>query len=115
MRIELLLRDRGKDRREVQMNQESECHASMTFPRKVQANRGRSYDVRFLDGFLDASDDHLATLLDSRRALLVTTPTVARLYGPRLDKQLKISNISVLTLVCNERHKTLDQCKRTVS
>jgi 3-dehydroquinate synthetase/predicted NBD/HSP70 family sugar kinase len=83
----------------------------MTFPRKVQANRGRSYDVRFLDGFLDASDDHLATLLDSRRALLVTTPTVARLYGPRLDKQLKISNISVLTLVCNERHKTLDQVK----
>jgi 3-dehydroquinate synthetase/predicted NBD/HSP70 family sugar kinase len=96
------------------MKQESEYQANTMFARRVQANCSRSYDVRFLDGFLDASEELLATLLGSRRALLVTTPTVAKLYRPRLDRQLKLLNIPVLILACNERHKTLDQVKRVI-
>src|SRR5262245_55363956 len=112
MPVELLLRNRGKDGRGIQMNQSSECHAHMSYVRKVQASFGRSYNVRFLDNLFDSSENHLASLLNSRRALLVTTPTVARLYGPRLDEQLKSLNIPVLTLACNERRKTLDQVRR---
>jgi 2-epi-5-epi-valiolone synthase len=94
------------------MKQESEYNANMPFARTVPANSGRSYDVRFIDGLLESSEEHLASLLRSRRALLVTTPTVAKLYGSKLERQLKILNIPVLILACNERHKTLDQVKR---
>jgi 3-dehydroquinate synthetase/predicted NBD/HSP70 family sugar kinase len=93
------------------MNQRSECHTNTTFARKVQASSGRSYDVRFQDGLLDSSEQ-LASLLGSRKALLVTTPTVATLYRSELERQLKILNIPVLILACNERRKTLDQVKR---
>ena len=96
------------------MTQESEHHAHTMFARRVQANCGRSYEVRLLEGFLDASEEPLKTLLGSRRALLVTTPTVAKLYRPRLNRQLKLLNIPVLILECNERHKTLDQVKRVI-
>lgn len=74
----------------------------------------KRYDVVFLDGLLNPHQPYLADLLANRRALLVTTPTVARLYGAQLRALIdsQALDLSVLELTCTERDKNLDLVSR---
>jgi 3-dehydroquinate synthase len=66
--------------------------------------------VFLLKGLLDPATPALAKVVGCRRALLVTTPTVARLYGDRLASQISAHglDISILKLACTEQSKSLD-------
>jgi 2-epi-5-epi-valiolone synthase len=68
------------------------------------------YDIALLKGLLNPSVPVLADLVGTRRALLVTTPTVAQLYGASLAAYIDASglDISVLELACTEQSKSLD-------
>jgi 3-dehydroquinate synthase len=70
--------------------------------------------VVFLEGLLGPSVRFLAERLGGRRALLVTTPTVARLYGRELVAQLgaRGADLSVLELACTEQGKCVDLVSR---
>ena len=80
----------------------------------------KDYDVVFLDGLLNSSVAVLADLLGSRQALLVTTPTVARLYGAALNALIDAQSldVAVFELACTEQTKNLDLvsqvCNRAV-
>jgi 3-dehydroquinate synthase len=69
----------------------------------------RSYDVEIVHGLLDPTNETLARRLDGRRALVVTTPSVARLYGDRLREYIAHHRLDagVLTLECSENEKSL--------
>lgn len=75
--------------------------------REVSADRLQKYRVRLLGRL--ALAPALATLLRGRRALLVTTPTVERLYGESLRQALLASDQRVehLVLPCTESTKSL--------
>jgi 3-dehydroquinate synthase len=75
-----------------------------------QCESAKSYGVFLLEGLLDPATPLLGDLLDGRRALLVTTPTVARLYGPELARHLGARglDVSLFVLGCTEQSKSLD-------
>jgi 2-epi-5-epi-valiolone synthase len=77
----------------------------------------KDYDVVFLEGLLNPSLPFFRDLLGGRRALLVTTPTVARLYGPGLIAQVEAHalDLSILELACTEQSKSLDLVSQVCS
>jgi 3-dehydroquinate synthetase len=77
----------------------------------VCANHRRHYQVTLNENLLQTGIYQLADKIGSRQALIVTTPTVSRLYGSVLQKQLRSVGCSapLLVLRCTERSKTMRQ------
>jgi 3-dehydroquinate synthase len=75
------------------------------------------YNVIFHEGLLGPAVHLLADLVRGRRALLVTTPTVARLYGPQLRAQIGAHalDVSIFELACTEQNKGLDLVSQVCS
>ncbi len=75
------------------------------------ARQARRYPVYLVEDLLGSGHLFLASLIGSSRALIVTTPTVARLYARRLYEQIKVDNdtLEFLVLECTEQTKVLDQ------
>src|SRR5258706_2464800 len=73
----------------------------------------RDYTVSSSERLLEPSSSLLVDRLLDRRALVVTTPTVARLYGERLDALVSRHHLSVKTMVlpCSERGKSLERVR----
>jgi 3-dehydroquinate synthetase len=80
----------------------------------VAANRERSYSVRLAPGISGGNVAELAQAIGARKSLLVTTPTVARLYANDVATRLIQSglDVSVVILECTERSKTLLEVER---
>jgi 3-dehydroquinate synthase len=80
-----------------------------TFCRLVSANRERSYCVRLAPGISTGDVSELVRSVDGRKSLLVTTPTVARLYAHEIARRLTESgvDVSMAILECTEQSKTL--------
>ena len=80
------------------------------FLRTVSASQHRSYRVHLTDDLLGKNLNALSKHLQGRRSLLVTTPTVAELYGLELQEKLKSLSIDVscLTLDVDEETKSIE-------
>jgi len=85
-----------------------------TLCRLVSANRERSYLVRLAPGISAGHVNGLVQAIDGRKSLLVTTPTVARLYANRIAKKLIESgvDVSMVILECSEQSKTLVEVEK---
>ncbi|MGD9723371.1 MAG: sedoheptulose 7-phosphate cyclase [Pirellulales bacterium] len=70
-----------------------------------------AYDVCLVEDLLGANSYLLARRLTQRRALVVTTPTVDRIYGGRLRNALTAWELDadVLVMPCDEASKTADK------
>src|SRR5512140_34468 len=78
---------------------------------RCEARRG--YRVRLCDSLLDASSGTLAEALADRKAIVVTTPTVDRLYGAALRGALKGTSVaSTLVLDLREESKSLQSVEQ---
>src|SRR5262249_19221183 len=80
------------------------------YPMELQCRLDRQFEVSLFENFSTHSlATHLAEFIGHQRTLLVTTPTVARLYGETLRDILTSRNIdvSLQTLAITEDHKTL--------
>jgi 3-dehydroquinate synthase len=75
----------------------------------MPSSRAGHYCVVVGDGLLSPRSPVIASALGGQRALLVTTPTVARLYAASFDALAREQQISYDTLIlaCDEAHKTL--------
>ena len=75
----------------------------------ICANRQRHYRVTLNENLSQTGMRQLAENIGSRQALIVTTPTVSRLYGSALQRELELVGCSVpmLVLKCTERSKTM--------
>jgi 3-dehydroquinate synthetase len=82
--------------------------------RLVPANRERSYLVRLAPGISAGNVSELVRAIDGRKSLLVTTPTVARLYTNDIARRLVQSgvDVSTVTLECAEQSKTLIEVEK---
>jgi 3-dehydroquinate synthase len=84
--------------------------------RHLATTLDRSYDVILTRGLLDSEcrGPRLPDALVPRVALLVTTPTVMRLYGHPVAQALREAGFDLDTLVlpCTERTKTVKQVMR---
>ncbi len=80
----------------------------------VSADLHRNYTVNLTENLLESGVQKLAECIGSRSGLLVTTPTVARLYGVELQRMLKSIGVSVpMVLVrCAEHSKTMRQVEQ---
>src|SRR5579871_2760881 len=85
-----------------------------SFKCTVESAVRRSYDVSLINCFSDAGIQSIAHRLRQRRAMLVTTPTVAGLYGEKLLSRLQSCglDISGFVLHCDESSKTLPTAER---
>jgi len=72
---------------------------------RVNAARGETYDVVLVED-TDRIASSLLAMLEGKRALLVTTPTVARLYGDVLYEQLRNLGGDVSFMVIPARELT---------
>jgi 3-dehydroquinate synthase len=74
----------------------------------------KSYRIALLTGLLDSSSQIVGDLLGNRRALLVTTPTVAALYANRLAENLleQGRDVALMELACTEQNKSLEMAAR---
>ncbi|MCB9764504.1 MAG: 2-epi-5-epi-valiolone synthase [Alphaproteobacteria bacterium] len=83
------------------------------FLRSVQADRGARYDVHMVGGGLGGLAVALLDALKHKDALLVTTPTVAELYGQQLRAVLQGMgrDLPMLVLPCREaqQQKSLEK------
>src|SRR5215813_3148988 len=79
--------------------------------RNVVANRDRSYIVSICPGISEGNIETIKAAIGSRKALLVTTPTVSRLYANTIVSRLieAGTDVSVLVLSCSERSKVLSE------
>jgi 2-epi-5-epi-valiolone synthase len=87
---------------------------AVTSYRLVSANCERSYCVRLAPGISSGNVAELVRAIDGRKCLLVSTPTVARLYAHNLTKRLMESgvDVSMVILECTEQSKTLAEVER---
>lgn len=70
--------------------------------------RSQWYDVQVVPGLLERDPNPLLTAIGSRRALVVTTPTVERLYGPVLRRLVGTAgDVTVHVMVSGEQAKTM--------
>lgn len=75
----------------------------------MAALRERAYDVSLVEALVDSGFGALRDWLDARPALIVTTPTVHRLYGDALRDAFRgREQAPMLTLHCSELDKSLD-------
>jgi 2-epi-5-epi-valiolone synthase len=81
---------------------------------RMRSHRRHAYEVTLVDGLLDRSFRELARRLQGRTGLLVTTPTVARLYGRALSERLisRGLHFPLLVLEAGEANKGLAQVER---
>ncbi|MEM7315571.1 MAG: hypothetical protein AAF497_20725, partial [Planctomycetota bacterium] len=83
--------------------------SSQTRVRRVRADRHRSYEVHLVDGLLDERLSELTDRIQNRQSLLVTTPTVAKLYGQSMHAKLAESvDVSLFVLPAKEDTKHMD-------
>lgn len=78
----------------------------------ARAERKSRQDVVLDDAELEQALTPLQTWTDGRAALIVTTPTVHRLYGRAIAAALCGRNTAVLVLDCDESTKNLAQVER---
>ncbi len=80
----------------------------------ICADLQRQYEVSLSEDLLGDGLSSLAGRIGRRPALIVTTPTVARVYGTKLQRGLKSNGLSVPMLVLRggERCKTMNQVER---
>jgi 3-dehydroquinate synthase len=71
----------------------------------LQCEARRGYRVRICDSLLDPGTSTLAEALGERKVIVVTTPTVYRLYGPALRGALKSAPVAA-TIVLDVREET---------
>jgi 3-dehydroquinate synthetase len=85
-----------------------------TLCRPVSANRERSYVVRLAPGTSAGNVAELANAIGGRKSLLVTTPSVARLYANNIARRLIQSGVvlSMVILECAEQSKTLVEVEK---
>src|SRR5919205_3636218 len=76
----------------------------------MRSNRIKSYDVYLSDKVLDPDNSLLLDVIGNRQTLLVTTPTVHRIYGRSFDLLAERGRLNLKTLVleCTEQNKSLD-------
>ena len=87
----------------------SNSRQSQTRVRRVRADRHRSYEVHLVDGLLGERLTELADRIQGRKSLLVTTPTVAKLYGESIHAKLADSvDVSLFVLPAKEKSKHMD-------
>jgi 3-dehydroquinate synthase len=81
---------------------------------KVRAESVKAFDVMLVDGLFDPQTHVIADLLRRRRSILVTTPTVARLYGDKLLGYVQGHGLdcSLMILTCGEASKDLGLAAR---
>ncbi|HEU4557808.1 MAG TPA: ROK family protein [Longimicrobium sp.] len=81
---------------------------------QVDAGIDRAYGVRMADGLAGDGCDALAEAVGGRAALLVTTPTVARLYAATLHRRLLDAGarVELFSLRCGEADKSPEQVER---
>jgi len=81
---------------------------------EVNCGRDLRYIVKITDLFLDASNTELSDALKGRNCLIITTPTVHRLYYKQLMYQLHSHQVraELLVLDCDEKSKTIDSVNR---
>lgn len=86
----------------------------VTRSRQVRAPREREYDVSLVRDLLDSGGRSLAERVDGKRTLIVTTPTVARLYAKPIRTMLDEHGaaVSMMVLRCDETSKSSDQVVR---
>lgn len=77
----------------------------------IQATRARQYEVRMMEAPLGRAASALVQAVGGRRALVVCSPTVSRLYGEQLYRALRADNpdVDLLVLHCSEATKTVEQ------
>jgi 2-epi-5-epi-valiolone synthase len=82
--------------------------------KNVVAGRECCYRVAVCEGLSDNNLSELVDAIGSRRCLLVTTPTVARLYASGIAKRLFASGFDVRIVVveCSERSKILSEVEK---
>ena len=81
---------------------------------KLEATRDESYSVHIVSDLLHPENGKLKQILDGRKALVVTTPTVARLYGARLDRLVAQQGLDLHRLVIETRHQSDNAEKKTL-
>src|SRR5215218_2902510 len=76
----------------------------------MPSNRIRSYDVYLSDKVLDPDNSLVLDVIGNRQTLLVTTPTVARIYGRSFELLAERGRLNLKTLVleCTEQNKSLN-------
>ena len=81
------------------------------FTRSVAVGRNSHFEVQLLRGLQRGEDFPLTLCLADRSGLLVTTPTVARLFGKAVTDRLHAQGMRLPTLIlnCTEQTKTLAQ------
>jgi 2-epi-5-epi-valiolone synthase len=78
--------------------------------RRMSCHQHRGYTVYASERILEQESSPLADLLHDRQCLLVTTPTVARLYGGLFNDLAvrQCRSLRTLILPCNENTKSLE-------
>jgi 3-dehydroquinate synthase len=73
--------------------------------------RTHRYRVTLAERLLHPDNPTLATQIGGRRALFVTTPSVARIYGQEVQALIDRHGLraELVVLSCSEQHKTLSQ------
>ena len=76
----------------------------------MPSSRSKSYDVYLSNKVLDGDNSLVLDVIGNRRTLLVTTPTVARIYGRRFELLAERGGLTLKTLVleCTEQNKSLN-------
>src|ERR1041385_5597306 len=75
----------------------------------MPSNRSKSYDIYLSNEVLDPDNSLLLDVIGNRQTLLVTTPTVDRIYGRSFELLAERGGLSLKTLVleCTEQNKSL--------
>jgi len=82
--------------------------------RHTKADRNSAYSVYMTTNTVETCCNVLTEVIGPQSALVVTTPTVARLYAKKLYEQLRLHNdrTSYIELHCDEATKSIDQVLR---
>jgi 3-dehydroquinate synthetase len=86
----------------------------------MPSDRTNSYDVYLSNNVLDPDNSLVLDVIGNRQTLLVTTPTVAQIYGPDFELLAQRGRLIFDTLVleCNEQNKSLNSvdevCRRAL-
>ncbi len=77
---------------------------------EIRCETDRSYYVLASSGLLDTARSELREVACGRRILVVTTPTVARLYGPTLGRYLEVAAVphELVVAPVGEDRKTME-------
>jgi len=77
---------------------------------RLENNLSRTFDILVEPGLLESKHSDAFSVLDDRHVLVITTPTVDRLYGERMRDLLATRSVDFdyLVLELSEARKTLD-------